>query len=210
MIKSFFGSMTARIFIILALGTFVSAVLVVALASYERSDLEAHMRMVHTSERVEQIILMLNAVPKSSRDALTHITEKNGVKIDLSNTTIVTGDFPESEFSSVLRRILGKDRPITVIDRKNADCPSKKSDYIQTTPLSRQCQTIFTTLNDGSPIRLDIAHHDHNSLPFQGNFIRNLLLYLSAILLLALLVAHIATKPLRRLAQAARDLGHNI
>jgi len=210
MIKSFFGSMTARIFIILALGTFFSAALVMALASYERTDLESHMRMVHTSERVEQIILMLNAVPKSSRGALTHITDKNGIKIDLSNSTNIIGDFPDSEFSMVLRRILGKDRPVTVIDRNNADCPSKISEYKQTSPLSRQCQTIFTTLSDGSPIRLDIAHHDRHSLPFQGNFVRNLLLYLTAILLLALLVAHIATKPLRRLAQAARDLGHNI
>ncbi len=210
MIKSFLGSMTARIFIILALGTIVSATLVMAFASYERRDLEAHMRMAHTAERIEQIILMLNAVPQASRAALTHVAEKNGIKIDLSNSTTLGGKFPDSEFSGVLRRTLGEDRPVTVIDRSNQDCPPIKSAFAPTNPSSRHCQTIFTTLSDGSPLRLDIGHHDRNSMPFQGNFIRTLLLFLLAIVLISLLVAHMATKPLRRLAQAAHDLGRNI
>ena len=210
MIKSFIGSMTARIFIILALGTIVSATLVMAFASYERRDLESHMRMVHSAERIEQIILMLNAVPKASRTALTHVAEKNGIKIDLSNSTTLEGKFPDSEFSGVLRRTLGEDRPVTVIERSNQDCLPIKSELVQINPSSRHCQTIFTTLSDGSPIRLDIRHHDRNSMPFQGNFIRTLLLFLLAIVLISLLVAHMATKPLRRLAQAAHDLGRNI
>ncbi len=210
MIKSFIGSMTARIFIILALGTIVSATLVMAFASYERRDLESHMRMVHSAERIEQIILMLNAVPKASRAALTHVAEKNGIKIDLSNSTTLEGKFPDSEFSGVLRRTLGEDRPVTVIERSNQDCLPIKSELVQINPSSHHCQTIFTTLSDGSPIRLDIRHHDRNSMPFQGNFIRTLLLFLLAIVLISLLVAHMATKPLRRLAQAAHDLGRNI
>ena len=210
MIKSFIGSMTARIFIILALGTIVSATLVMAFASYERRDLESHMRLVHSADRIEQIILMLNAVPKASRAALTHVAEKNGIKIDLSNSTTLEGKFPDSEFSGVLRRTLGEDRPVTVIERSNQDCLPIKSELVQINPSSRHCQTIFTTLSDGSPIRLDIRHHDRNSMPFQGNFIRTLLLFLLAIVLISLLVAHMATKPLRRLAQAAHDLGRNI
>ena len=210
MIKSFIGSMTARIFIILALGTIVSATLVMAFASYERRDLESHMRMVHSAERIEQIILMLNAVPKASRAALTHVAEKSGIKIDLSNSTTLEGKFPDSEFSGVLRRTLGEDRPVTVIERSNQDCPPLKSEFVQTNSSSRHCQTIFTTLSDGSPLRLDIGHHNRNSMPFQGNFIRTLLLFLLAIVLISLLVAHMATKPLRRLAQAAHDLGRNI
>ena len=210
MIKSFIGSMTARIFIILALGTIVSATLVMAFASYERRDLESHMRLVHSADRIEQIILMLNAVPKASRTALTHVAEKNGIKIDLSNSTTLEGKFPDSEFSGVLRRTLGEDRPVTVIERSNQDCLPIKSELVQINPSSHHCQTIFTTLSDGSPLRLDIGHHNRNSMPFQGNFIRTLLLFLLAIVLISLLVAHMATKPLRRLAQAAHDLGRNI
>ena len=168
------------------------------------------MRMVHSAERIEQIILMLNAVPKASRAALTHVAEKSGIKIDLSNSTTLEGKFPDSEFSGVLRRTLGEDRPVTMIERSNQDCLPIKSELVQINPSSRHCQTIFTTLSDGSPIRLDIRHHDRNSMPFQGNFIRTLLLFLLAIVLISLLVAHMATKPLRRLAQAAHDLGRNI
>ena len=103
MIKAFIGSMTARIFLILAVGTIASVTLVLALASYERRDLEAHMRMIHTAERVEQIILMLDATPKSSRSALANVAEKYGIKIDLTNSTALIGKFPDTEFSAVLR-----------------------------------------------------------------------------------------------------------
>ena len=167
MIKSFIGSMTARIFIILALGTIVSATLVMAFASYERRDLEAHMRMVHTAERIEQIILMLNAVPQASREALTHVAENNGINIDLSNSTTVEGEFPDSEFSALLRSTLVDNRPVTVIDRSDQDCPIRKSENAESNPSLRHCQTILTSLSDGSPIRLDIGHHSHNSTPFQ-------------------------------------------
>lgn len=210
MIKSFFASMTARIFIILALGTILSAILVIALTGYERRDLEMHMRMEHQAERVEQIIGMLNAVPKASRAALADIAKKKGITIDLSNAPAVEGDFTDSEFAAVLRRTLGEDRPLTVLDRSNEDCSSSTSKHEQLKTLSRHCQTIFTTLSDGSPLRLEFGHHERQSLPFQGNFIRNLLLFLLAIVLMSLLVAHMAMKPLRRLAQAAHDLGRNI
>lgn len=210
MIKAFIGSMTARIFLILAVGTIASVSLVIALASYERRDLEAHMRMIHTAERVEQIILMLDATPKSSRSALANVAEKYGIKIDLTNSTALIGKFPDTEFSAVLRRTLGEAKSITVIDRDSIDCPTRKSEHDSAINKTHNCQTILTSLKDGTPLRLDIAHRDRSSIPFQGNFVRDLILFLSGIVLIALFVAHMATKPLRRLAQAAHNLGRNI
>lgn len=210
MIKAFIGSMTARIFLILVVGTIVSVSLVMALATYERRNLEAHMRIVHTAERVEQIILMLDAVPKASRGALANVAEKYGIKIDLTNSTALIGQFPDNEFSAILRQTLGATKSITVVDSESKDCPTRKSDHALPINQIRHCQTILTTLNDGTPLRLDVAHRDRPPIPFQGSFVRDIILFLSGILLVALFVAHMATKPLRRLGQAAQNLGKNI
>ncbi len=210
MIKAFVGSMTARIFLILVVGTIVSVGLVMALATYERRNLEANMRIARTAERVEQIILMLDAVPKASRGALANVAEKYGIKVDLTNSTALIGKFPDNEFSTVLRQTLGETRSITVVDSESKDCPARKFDHELPANQIRHCQKIFTTLKDGTPLRLDISHRDRPSIPFQGNFVRDSILFLSGILLVALFVAHMATKPLRRLAQAAQNLGRNI
>ena len=210
MIKNFIGSMTARIFLILAVGTIISVSLVMALATYERRDLESHMRMVRTAERVEQIIEMLDAMPKASRSALANIAEKYGIKIDFTNATERIKKYPDTEFSEVLRRTLGDTKSITVIDRESKDCPTRKSVHESQLNLARTCQTILTSLKDGTPLRFDVVHRDRLPIPFQGNFVRDLILFLLGIVLIALFVAHMATKPLRRLAQAAQNLGRNI
>jgi len=210
MIKSFIGSMTARVFLILVGGTIVSGALVIALAGHERSDLESHIRMRHMAERVEQIILMLDAVPAPSRGAIADVAEKYGIRVDLSKSTALIGKIPDTEFSAVLRQTLGENKSITVIDREDPDCPVRNTENEPTTNQLRQCQTIFTTLQDGTPLRLDVSHRDRPPLPFRGNFVRDLFLFLSGIILIALLIAHMATKPLRKLAQAAYDLGRNI
>ncbi len=55
-----------------------------------------------------------------------------------------------------------------------------------------------------------MVHRNRPPPPFGGGFFKNLALFLSALTLLALVVAHMATKPLRKLAQAAHALSRNI
>ena len=208
--KSFFGSMTARILIILVFGSILSAALVIMLSTYERGRLQEHMRMVRTAERVGEIITMLDVIPESSRNSIANVAEKYGIKVDLTDTTILNENNPETEFSNLLKRSIGDNRSISVLDQKSQDCPildsEKNTSFIHT----RQCQMVFATLKDGTPISLDVIHHLHTPIPFQGNFVRDLFLYSFGIILIALLVAHMATKPLRTLALAAEDLGKNI
>lgn len=210
MIKAFIGSMTARIFFILAAGTLISAALVVALAGYERNSFESRIRLVHTAERIEQIILMLEAAPQSSRPALAQVVEKYGIKIDLTGATTLIGEFPNTALSKELKRTLGTGKPLTIIEDAGNNCAVKRTAHGGLPNKPNRCLTIITSLSDGSPLRLDVARNQRAPLPFQGNFVRNLLLFLSGIVLIALFVAHMATKPLRKLAQAAHDLGQNI
>ena len=208
--KSFFSSMTARILIILVFGSIFTAALVIMLSTYERSQLQDHMRMVHTADRVGEVITMLDAVPETSRKSISNVAEKYGITIDFSDLTTLATDYPETDFSKLIKESIGDNRSISVLDQKSQDCPildsEKNASFIQ----SRQCQMVFATLKDGKPIRLDVIHHLRRPIPFQGNFVRDLILYSFGIILIALFVAHMATKPLRILALAAEDLGKNI
>lgn len=209
MIRMFFNSMTSRIFLILVGGTIISGALVMMLAEYERKDLVAQIRSSHAAERVEQVILTLEAVPASSRQALAVITEKSGIRVDFSRSTTVIGRPEVTEFSSALARIFGNSRNITAFERDGADCPGWHGGQNRAGE-TRHCQTVFTNLKDGTPVRLDVAYREGIPPSLRGVFLYNILAFLIGISLLALVVAHLATKPLRRLAQAARDFGSNI
>lgn len=202
--------MTARIFLLLVGGTFVSAALVMTLASHERNDLEARIRLRHTAERAEQIILMLDAVPPASRPAIADIAANFGIKVDFTNSTVVIGKIPDTEFTLALKQVLGNRKSVTALDRESKNCPVRKTDKELMLTQQNQCETILTNLKDGTPLWLDISRRNRPSLPFQSSFVKDIFLFLSVLMLIALLVAHMATKPLRRLAKAAQDLGRDI
>ena len=190
-------------------GTVISGALVFTLAEYERKDLALQIRSRHAAERVQQLILSLEAVPKDSRGSIIAINEHSGIHTDLTNSSTIIGTPTSSDFSEALKHILGDDRTISAFERWGADCPIRHPEEFPPNEI-KHCQTVFTSLKDGTPIRLDIAFRDLPPPPFRGPFPFNVLAFLLIISILALIVAHIATKPLRRLAQAARDLGRNI
>jgi signal transduction histidine kinase len=209
MSKTFFNSMTGRIFLLLVGGTIISGALVMALADYERKDLAMQLRAHHAAERVGQIILTLDATPPALRQDIVSIAEKYGVRLDLSHSTALIGEAPDTGFAELLRRELGESRVITAFQRQDLECPVKLDGQETVSPGPHHCETVFVTLKDGTPIQLDVAHHDRPP-PFQNQFLLDLFLFLAGISVLALIVSHMASKPLRKLAQAARDFGSNI
>lgn len=200
--------MTSRIFLILVGGTIISAALVMMLAEYERKDLMTQIRSRHAAERVEQVILTLEATPASSRQALAAISEKSGIRVDFSESTTVIGKPSDTDFSSALTHIFPDGRAIRAFEREGTDCPVRRGQ--NQAGETRHCQTVFTSLKDGTPVRLDIAFREGPPPPLRSIFLFNIFEFLVGISALALVVAYIATKPLRKLAQAARDFGNNI
>ncbi len=209
MIHSFTGSMTARIFLILIGGTIISVVLVMLLASYERKNLETRIRSHHVAERVAQSIHLLDAIPASSRQPVVDILDRSGIRVSLSPSAALKGNPPDKNTLDALRERLGN-RKMIVLDRTDEDCPVLKRQNDRNPAQTHRCETILATLNDGTPIQLDLAQRDRFPPMIRGNFLKNLLLFLSGLSLLALIVAHMATKPLRRLAKAAHELGRNL
>lgn len=218
MFKSFMNSMTVRFFLILLGGTIVSAAIVLMLAAYEGRDLLAQIRTRHLNERIEQIILTLEATPVAAREKIAAITEKSGVHIYFSPLTALSGQTADAELTTALTRTLGSNRKFTSFQRYSVDCPTrpdmhgnKASDVDQDTNSPHDCRTVLATLLDGTAVRIDIASPpDRLPVPFRPNFLPYLLLFLSCVAGLGFFVAHLATKPLRGLAQAAHDLGQNL
>jgi signal transduction histidine kinase len=209
MIKSFFDSMTGRIFLILVAGIVVTATLIMLHAQNERKEFGNQLRTRHAAERAEAAILSLEAVPQASRTSLAEIDEKSGIHFDFLNTSSANEKSKPSEFSLALKNINGDNRSIQSFEKWGLECPQRHREGHETDE-ERHCQTIYTTLNDGTPFKMDVAVAGNPPPPPNRVIIFDNLLFLIGISFLSLFVAHIATKPLRNLAQAAQSFGKNI
>jgi signal transduction histidine kinase len=204
--------MTGRFFLLLLGGTIVSAALALVLAAYEGKDLLAEVRARHLTERVEQIVLTLEATPAASRARIAAIFAKSGVRIDFSDSMALIGHPEDTEITAALKKTL-ESRNATAVLRVADDCPVRANGSGPTNAgrPPRECRSIFATLLDGTPLRIDIATpSDRLPPPFRPNFMPYLLLFFFCVAVLAFLVARLATRPLRNLAQAAHGLGRNL
>lgn len=209
--KPLFNSMTVRFFLILLGGTVASAGLALALAAYEGKDMLVQLRMRHLSERVEQVLLMLDVTTPANRAEVGQIASRSGVRVDLSNSAPNDTYFADSESTAALTRTLGEERRIGVFERDGLDCPSRPSPNGKVDSSNHRCRTVYAQLRDGTPVRIDVASPPERlPPPFRPDYLPYLWLFLFCVSALAFLVAHLATKPLRRLAQAAHELGNNL
>jgi len=209
MLTAFAGSMTARIFLTLVLGTILSGALVMSLATHERNRLDAQSRMRHAAERVEQLVLILDVVPQSLRSAVIRVAQRYGVHIVPGGARPVLGMVSDSAFAAELHRTLGENRRVRVYDGTGKDCTLTVPGRGMTHPGAYRCEAIVAGLRDGSNVTLDITYRDR-ATPLLENYPAELLVLVVALTLLALFVSHMATQPLRRLARAAHALGRNI
>lgn len=207
--KAFFGSMVGRVFLILVGGIFASGTLTFFLADSARQADISHIRSLHTAERVEQLVLMLDTVPREARGPVAAAASRNGIVAEISGAGIGEGE-PDIELTSALLQRLGEDRHI--VSQKTA-CAAK-SPAPDTPPQSRQqaiCRTVSISLRDGTSLHLVLQ--PRRPLP-AGPPKSRLLLYIfffaTCLGLLAYAVARMSIQPLRQLAQAATELGRNI
>ena len=216
MLKYFVNSMTSRFFFILLGGTLASAALTLVLAAYESKDVLEQVRMRHLTERIEQMLLTLEVTPENSRQKFAEIVAKSGVQIHFASASDLTRDLDsavvDTEFTKALSKVLGENRKIATFKRFNIHCPVRpdllgKADLI----VARQCRTITANLQDGTLVSMDIASPpDKLPLPFHLDFVPYLLIFLVCVAALAFIIAHLAAKPIRTLAQAAHELGKNL
>ncbi|MDD5240306.1 MAG: ATP-binding protein [Sulfuricella sp.] len=203
--KDFFSSMVGRIFLILVGGIFASATLTFLLADSERQTDISQIRSLHVAERVEQLVLMLDAAPREARNWITAAASRNGFSATIAADPISAGE-ADAELTAALLSRLGETRKIAAqkkpCDPESSRLPPNGNAF---------CRTVSLSLNDGTylnlvmqPRRPPPAAHPKSRLLLYASF------FAACLALLAYAVARMSLQPLRQLAQAATELGRNI
>lgn len=206
--KAFFGSMAGRVFLILLGGILASGALTFFLADNARRTDISQIRSLHTAERLEQLVLMLDATPREARSSVAAAASRNGIVAGISAAGSDAG-VPDIELTAALLQRLGEDRHI--VARKTtcaAEAPNSPPRYRQ----QAACRTVSLSLHDGTFLHLAL-HPRRPPLagPPQPRLSLYVLLFFAACLgLLAYAVARMSIQPLRQLAQAATELGRDI
>ncbi|TFW27857.1 ATP-binding protein [Massilia horti] len=209
--KAFLGSMTGRVFVTLLLGILITAALTQVLADAERQRAMEDSRDQHMLERAEQIIMATEIVPVSARQAYLAVASRPGLKIELG-AALPKGS--QSEFAAALAARLGKAYTIESSSQRPAACEGPAHQPVLFGLMSLRwrgsCESLNVRLRDGEEVRLSLLPPRANLAPPQGNYQAVIALFLVSIAFLAYLVARMTTRPLKQLAQAAKDLGNDI
>lgn len=211
--KAFFGSMTGRVFITLFLGILLSAALTQLLADMERQRVLEEYRDFHALERSEQLIMATEIVPSSARHTYLGIANRPGVVLETA-----PGKGQEtaanSKFAAGLAARLGKAYRIVSLAERPTVCDMPHQQTILYGLLRVQwrgaCEALSVTLRDGESLRLSVLPPQFATELPKTDFRAVLALFVLSIAALAYLVARMTTGPLKKLAQAAKNLGNDI
>jgi len=236
-IRSFLGSMTGRLFLILALG--VGAAAFIAIAVTDASNRRAFERQLteRAVDRLQGYLAFVDASPANLRELLFsaggpgfHLqpADAKGTKPDtefqnamrargelLQNASAETADyamcFPEiRNFATEdVRRALASEEFRRALARAS---PQRTRPRMQSlvNMIPPMCRLISVTLSDGTPIRISMDTpwvQRERSRLFDPAFVTMLAL---GIVILSYFVARLASAPLKRLAKAAAELGGDL
>jgi signal transduction histidine kinase len=212
--KNFFQSMTGRVFAILVVGVLASASLTWWLANNERQRAITQLREVRVVDQAEQFLSTLDAIPAAGRPAFIQTSMRFGVKAQALKVLPASDQtaLPESGFAKALHDRLGKDFPMVLLPGAQAQCLNElAASRDQNIAMVRGiCETLAVTLRDGSTVRITLLPR-RLPLPAQSpESLAYLAVFLISIAALVLFVARMTTHPLKKMAQAAAELGENI
>ncbi|MES2161209.1 MAG: ATP-binding protein [Pseudomonadota bacterium] len=208
--KAFFGSMTGRVFLILLLGIVASAALTQWLAVGERIRALERYRDFHALERAEQLITTADVLPEASRPTYLRMAHRGTVRLEATDLPLATA-LPPTEFSASLQQRLGAGYKLGPLDEHPAACdlPRKSNNIFAPSQWRGTCETMNVQLHDGQVLKLSVL--PPRAPPPSGHSeLLAILPFLFSIAALAYLVTRMTVRPLKQLAQAAKDLGNDI
>ena len=211
--KAFFLSMAGRVFLTLLLGTVFSFVLTQLMVERQQSNIFVQYRDAFALDRSEQLIFSAEAVPASARTTYLKTANRPGIRLEE-----IAEELPVapalSPFAAALGARIGKPYMLESIALRPAMCDVPRiEDSVFGRPLRQWtgvCETINVRLRDGELLRLQILPPPPAVLNTASDYHRIILLFLLCMIVLAYLVARMSTRPLKQLAQAAKDLGNDI
>jgi signal transduction histidine kinase len=210
-LRAFLGSMTGRVFVTLLLGVLISAALTQLAADAERQRVIEQYRNANQLERAEQLIMATEIVPASARPAYLAVANRPGLRLEVGEA--LPSGRSRSDFANTLAARLGKGYAIESSSVRPPACDVRHHQPALYGLLRLEwrgaCETINVRLRDGEELRLSVLPPRSNP-SVQTEFGLAIALFLVSIGFLAYLVARMTTRPLKQLAQAAKDLGQDI
>ena len=211
--KAFFGSMTGRVFVTLLLGTLLSFIMVQMMVERQQYHFMQEVRDGFALDRSEQLIFSAEVVPASARAAYLKAANRPGIRLEE-----ITQPLPiaavQSPFTRALAAKVGRDYQLETIGVRPPQCdiPRLENSLFGHKLLvwGGVCESINVRMRDGEQLRLQIFPPPTTVLNKVPDFRMIIALFLFTITLLAYMVARMTTRPLKRLAQAAKDLGNDI
>ncbi|AON53862.1 ATP-binding protein [Herbaspirillum seropedicae] len=220
--KNFLGSIGNRIFFLLLGGIVVAVFATNWLAGNERRNTLRELRFQHLADRVEQIVQAVDNIPPAQRPIVLQAASNFGFEarmVEDMNEAIGPNASPSpstSPLTEMLQARLGEDRKIAV--QRESECPPLRTDDPRA-PRRDTCRVIYISLHDQALMRLRLHQPGEPPAlraragpggPASLFGLQYILLFLVLIAMLAWLVARMATRPIRQLAQAASRLGSDI
>ena len=211
--KAFLGSMTGRVFITLLLGSLLSFIVTQMLVEKQQYQVVQGERDLYALERSEQLILAAEIVPPSARAAYLDAANRPGVRLEEIRRPLPLAPSP-SPFSQALAARIGKFYQIESVLERPAKCDVPRAENSVFGQVSKKwtgvCEAINVRMRDGELLRLSILPPPLPVLSGLSDYRLIVTIFLLSITLLAYLVARMTTRPLKQLAQAAKDLGNDI
>ncbi|CAN7606339.1 ATP-binding protein [Massilia sp. LjRoot122] len=210
--KAFLGSMTGRVFITLLLGILISAALTQLAADLERQRVVQQQRDQHVLERAEQLVMATEIVPTSARSVYLSVANRPGLRLEVGAPEPLAG--VPTGFARALAARLGDGYGITSAASRPASCEMPHQLPVLYGLLSVQwrgaCEMLNVRLRDGEELRLSVLPPRTAITGPETDYRTTIGLFLFSIAALAYVVARMTTRPLKVLARAAQDLGHDI
>lgn len=212
--RAFLGSMTGRVFGTLLLGILLTAGLTQLLADAERAHVIDEFRDLHNLDRAEQLIMATEIVPESARKAYLDVANRPGmqlVDVDTHPAALARGN---SEFAQALGARMGKGYVMRSMATRPAACATAREQPVVFGLLRMKwrgtCESISVRLRDGDELVLSVLPPRSALSPQRTDYTWTISIFLVSVAFLAYLVARMTTRPLKQLAQAAKDLGNDI
>ncbi|WP_338771787.1 ATP-binding protein [Massilia sp. METH4] len=208
--KNFINSMTGRVFLALMVGIVASAALTQWLAVNERQRTLERYRNFHALERAEQIIETTDVVRPESRAQYLAVSSKSSMRLEIAGDSDLTMH-PPTEFSAALAQRLPRDFQVIAMAERPPQCERRTSTMTLFGPGQWRgtCESVKVVMTDGQVLKLSVLP-PRGSIPTGHNEYAVFVPFLLCIAVLAYLVTRMTVRPLKQLAQAAKDLGNDI
>jgi signal transduction histidine kinase len=209
-VKSFWMSMTGRVFAVLLLGIVASASLTQYLAVMERQRTVERYRDAYALDRAEELIAIAAVIKPEARDMYRKIAAKGAIKLEPTTDGTASGS-AQTDFSRQLATRLGPEYKVMPVTDRPAACdePRQINSIFGPAQWRGTCESMNVTMHDGSVMRLTVLPPKPPP-PTGQNEIATFVPFALSIIALAFLVTRMTVRPLKQLAKAARDLGDDI